>query len=157
MKDQLNGHVSRLPWLPTACSRGWYLPPLISGVCIVGPLLYADCLSGLRALSTHVGRCPGSGIMEANDRQVTSFHSPTVIPPSALDKPRIMKPYHHRRTCRHTSPRRLLTMVMLHDTRFVSSADGGMTVRLWKLSSFESLWPPWYRPQGFHSAWWWCR
>ena len=25
-----------------------------------------------------------------------SFHSPTVIPPSALDKPSIMKRYHHR-------------------------------------------------------------
>ena len=27
-----------------------------------------------------------------------SPHSPTVIPPSALDKPRIMKRYHRRRT-----------------------------------------------------------
>ena len=28
------------------------------------------------------------------------FHSPTVIPPSALDKPSIMKRYHRRRTTR---------------------------------------------------------
>ena len=48
-----------------------------------------------------------------------SVHSPTVIPPSALDKPSIMKRYHRRRTCSHTSPRRSPTMVTLHDTRFV--------------------------------------
>ena len=35
---------------------------------------------------------PGAGIMEADDRQVTTvFLSPTVIPPSVLDKPSIMK------------------------------------------------------------------
>ena len=48
-----------------------------------------------------------------------SFHSPTVIPPSALDKPSIMKRYHRRRTCSHTSPLRSPTMVTLQDTRFV--------------------------------------
>ena len=49
-----------------------------------------------------------------------SFHSPTVIPPSALDKPSsIVKRYHRRRTCSHTSPRRSPTMVTFHDTRFV--------------------------------------
>ena len=42
-----------------------------------------------------------------------SLHSPTVVPPSALDKPSIMKCYHRRRTCSHTSPRRS------HDTQFV--------------------------------------
>ena len=30
-----------------------------------------------------------------------SFHSPTVIPPLALDKPSIMKRCHRRRTCSH--------------------------------------------------------
>ena len=30
--------------------------------------------------------------------------SQSVIPPSAFDKPSIMKRYHHRRTCGHTSP-----------------------------------------------------
>ena len=58
----------------------------------------------------HGGRPPSSD---------DSFHTPTVIPPSALDKPSIMKRYHSRRTCSHTSPRRLPTMVTLHDTRFV--------------------------------------
>ena len=55
-----------------------------------------------------------------------SFHSPTVIPPSALDKPSITKRYHRRQNCSHTSPRRSPTMVTLHDG--LSSADGGMTV-----------------------------
>ena len=47
-----------------------------------------------------------------------SFHGPTVIPPSALDKPSNVKSYHRRRSCIHTSPRRSPTMVTLHDTRF---------------------------------------
>ena len=49
----------------------------------------------------HGGRRPSSD---------DSFHSPTVIPPSALDNPSIMKRYHRRRTCSHTSPRRSPTM-----------------------------------------------
>ena len=48
-----------------------------------------------------------------------SFHSPTVIPPSALDILSIMKHNHCQRTCSRTSPRRSTTMVTLHDTRFV--------------------------------------
>ena len=47
------------------------------------------------------------------------FHSPTIIPPSALDKPSIMKHYHRQQTCSHTSPRRSPTMVTLDGTRFV--------------------------------------
>ena len=60
-----------------------------------------------------------------------SFHSPTVIPPSALDKPSIMKRYHSRWTCSHTSPRRSPTMVTLHDTRFVECRwwNDGWTVK----------------------------
>ena len=58
----------------------------------------------------HGGRRPSSD---------DSFHSPTVIPPSALDKPSIMKGCHRRRTCSHTSPRRSPTMVTFHATRFV--------------------------------------
>ena len=58
----------------------------------------------------HGGRRPSSD---------DSFHSPTVIPLSALDKPSIMKRCHRRRTCSHTSPRRSPTMVTFHDTRFV--------------------------------------
>ena len=54
-------------------------------------------------------------IMEADD----SFHSPTVIPPSALDKPSIMKRYHHQRTTMWGVTARSPTMVTLHDTQFV--------------------------------------
>ena len=61
------------------------------------------------------GRIHGSRRPSSDD----SFHSPTVIPPSALGKPSIMKRYHRRRTCSHTSPRRSPTTVPLHDTRFV--------------------------------------
>ena len=49
----------------------------------------------------------------------SSFHSPTVIPPLALDTPSIMKHYHQRRAGSHTSPHHSPTMVTLHDTRFV--------------------------------------
>ena len=41
--------------------------------------------------SGHGGRQPSSD---------DSFHSPSVIPPSALDKPSIMKCYHRGRTTR---------------------------------------------------------
>ena len=58
----------------------------------------------------HGGRRPSSDDI---------FHSPTVIPPSALHKPSVMKYYHRRRTCSHTSPCRSPTMVTLHDTQFV--------------------------------------
>ena len=58
----------------------------------------------------HGGRRPSSD---------DSLHSPTVILPSALNKPSIMKRYHHRRTCSHTSPHRSPRMVTFHDTRFV--------------------------------------
>ena len=70
----------------------------------------------------HGGRRPSSD---------GSFHSPTVISSSALDKPNIMKRYHRRRTCSHTSPRRSLTMVTLHDTRFVECRwwNDGWTVK----------------------------
>ena len=48
-----------------------------------------------------------------------SFHGPTVIPPSALDKPRIMKRYKHWRTTRWGVTACSLSMVTLPDTRFV--------------------------------------
>ena len=68
-----------------------------------------------------------------------SFHSPTVIPPSALDKPSIMKRYHRRRTSSPTSHRRSPTIVMFHDTRFVECRwwnDG------WTVSSLDGRRPP---------------
>ena len=60
-----------------------------------------------------------------------SFHSPTVIPPLALDKPSIMKRYDRRRTCSHISPRRSPMMVTLHDTLFVECRwwNDGWTVK----------------------------
>ena len=58
----------------------------------------------------HGGRRPSSE---------DSFHSPTVIPPSALDKPSIMKHYHRRQTTRWGVTARSPTMVTLHGTRFV--------------------------------------
>ena len=69
----------------------------------------------------------GAGIMEAD-----SCYSPAVvIPPSALDTPSIMKRYHRRRTCSHTSHRRSPTMVTLHDTGFVECRwwNDGWTVK----------------------------
>ena len=73
------------------------------------------------------GRYHGGRRQSSDD----SFHSPTVIPPSALDKPSIMKRYHSRRKCRHTSPLRSPTMATLHDTRFVECRwrNGGWTVK----------------------------
>ena len=97
----------------------------------------ADCLpTGLRGgLSTNrparrtvyqqaceaVGRAQTWGLYHGGRRPSSddSFQSPTVIPPSTLDTPSIMKRHHRRRTCSHTSPRRSPTMVTHHDTRFV--------------------------------------
>ena len=69
------------------------------------PSLAGICRTHIRS-RYHGGRRPSSD---------DSFHSPTGIPPSALDKPSIMKRYHRRPTCSHISPRRSLTMVTLHD------------------------------------------
>ena len=70
----------------------------------------------------HGGRRPSSD---------DSFHSPTVIPPSALDRPSILKRYYSRRTCSHTSPRRSPMMVTLHDTQLVECRwwNDGWTVK----------------------------
>ena len=83
----------------------------------------------------HGGRRPSS---------YDSFHSPTVIPPSALDKPSIMKRYYRQRTTRWGVTARSPTIVTLHDTRFV---ECGMTVGLWRLSSLDGRRLSWYRPQ----------
>ena len=79
----------------------------------------------------HRGRRPSSD---------DSFRSPTVILPSALDKPRIMKRYHRRWMCSHTSPHHSPTMVTRHDTQFVEcrwSNDGWTvkTVVTWRSSA----------------------
>ena len=60
-----------------------------------------------------------------------SLNSPTVIPPSALDKPSIMKRYQRRRTTRWGVTARLPTMVTQHDTGFVECRwwNDGWTVK----------------------------
>ena len=54
-----------------------------------------SCSAPCGVRSTHANDVvpkPGACIIEADDRQSDdNFHSPTVIPPSALDKPSIMK------------------------------------------------------------------
>ena len=61
------------------------------------------------------GRYHGGRRLSSDD----SFHSPTVIPPSALDKLSTVKLYHRRRTTRRGVTTRSLTLVTLHDARFV--------------------------------------
>ena len=89
---------------------------------------------------------PGAGIMEADDRQMTAVFSPTVTPPSALDKPSIMKRYHGRRTTRWGVTARSPTMVTLHDTGFVEYRwwNDGWTVKTvvtWRSSASMLLAP----------------
>ena len=95
-----------------------------------------------------------------------SFPSPAAIPPSAFDKPSIMKRYHHRWTTRWGVTARSPTMVTLHDTRFVKCQwwNDGWTVKTvvtWRRR------PPWYRSLMLDppSSWticvhpdehWWC-
>ena len=59
--------------------------------------------STLTPVNQSWGRYHGGRRSSSND---SFFYSPTVISPSALNKPSIMKRYHRRRTCSHTSPRR---------------------------------------------------
>ena len=82
-----------------------------------------DCISTwLTGGRYHGGRRPSGD---------NSFHSPTVIPPSALDKPNIVKRYHRRRTTRWGVTARSSTMVTLHDIRFVECRwwNNGLTVK----------------------------
>ena len=86
----------------------------------------------------HGGRRPSSD---------DSFHSPTVIPPSALDKSSIMKRYHRRQTKRWGVTARSPTMVTLNDTRFVECRwwNDGWTVKTvvtWR-SSASMIPAPW--------------
>ena len=95
----------------------------------------------------HGGRRPSSD---------DTFHSPTVFPPSALDKPSTMKRYHSRRTCSHTLPRRSPTMVTLQDTRFVECRwwNDGWTVKTvvtWR-SSASMIPAPGYTKDNSRSA-----
>ena len=113
-------------WRPAAC----LLTPTLRRTGIPARLLALLPLPpspGQSQGTVNWGRYHG-GLRPSSD---DSFHSPTVIPPSALDKPSIMKRYHRRRPCSHTSPRRWPTMVTLHDTRFVECRwwNDGWTVK----------------------------
>ena len=62
-------------------------------------------------VATLPGACPAQlSVFHMERRSRNTLVISTVI---------IMKSYHRRRTCSHTSPRRSPTMVTLHDTRFV--------------------------------------
>ena len=112
--------------LPTACllasvyhtsafsSRKFLVPLSTSAQASCKLVAMFAMLANLPARLTR-GRYHGGRRPSSDD----SLHSPTGIPPSALDKPSIMKPHHHRQTCSHTSPRLSPTMVTLHDTQFV--------------------------------------
>ena len=90
---------------------------------------------------------PGAGIMEADDRQVTTVFT---VQPS----------FHHQHSTNQVSwsvtiVNERQNEVWLH-IRWqwscfmilgLSSADDGMTAELWKLSSLAGRRPPWYRPQ----------
>ena len=97
-------------------------------------------------LDSNRGRYHGGWRPSSDD----SFHSPTVNPPSAHDKPSIMKRYIRRRTTRWGVTARSPTMVTLHDSRFVKCRwwiDGWTvkTVVTWRSSA--SLIPaPGHRP-----------
>ena len=103
---------------------------------------------GLTALINNIKHIHHKGIMHTRSRyhgvwrpsSNNNIHSPTVSPPSTLDKLSIMKCYHHRQTCSHTSPYPSPTMVTLHDTRFVECRwwNDGWTVKTvvtWQLSA----------------------
>ena len=82
-------------------------------------------------IGTPVATLPGTWGRYHGGRWPSIDDSPTLISPSALDKPSIMKRYHHWWMCSHTSPHHSPTMVMLHGTRFVKCRwwDDGWTVK----------------------------
>ena len=110
-------------WVSTVSTETWEFIPMRTNKLVSKP---KHASSGRSALRHNHNSCPLEftapwGRYHGGQRPSSddSFHSPTVIPPSALNKLSIMKRYHRRRTCSHTSPRRSRTMVTLHDTRFV--------------------------------------
>ena len=58
-------------------------------------------------------------LMTIKWQQFSQSNRHSTIPPSALDKPSIMKRYHRQRTTRWDVTAHSPTMVALHDTRFV--------------------------------------
>ena len=114
--------ISPGAWQPLGCQilSHWYdstrrSPTGKAGIEPRSAALEADANEAVLYREMTRARYHGGRRLSSDD----SFHNPTVIPPSALDKPTIMMRYHRRRTCSHTLPRRSPTMVALHDTRFV--------------------------------------
>ena len=85
LKDKLYGNLGELRRTAAKSKSGLAL----NGIPYYGKPRTARC--GGSRVRYHGGRRPSSD---------DSFHSPTVIPPSALDKPSIMKRYHHGQTTR---------------------------------------------------------
>ena len=108
--------------------------------CIMWNILHRNC-GGLEAKGG-----PGAGIMEADDHQVTTVFT-------------VQRSFHNRNSTNRVSwnvtivrERAVTPHLVVHRWwwRFMilglSSADCGMTVGLWKLSSLDSRRPPWYQP-----------
>ena len=112
------------------------VPPLFSVCCGLLTHMQSSHVCNDQSLTARAG----AGIMEADDRQVTTVFT---VQPSFHHRHstnRVMKRYRRRRTCSHTSPRRSPTMVTLHDTRFVECRwwyDGWTvkTVVTWRSSA----------------------
>ena len=87
-----------------------------------------ECIWGFPFLALMSWRRYHGGQRPSSD---DSLHSPTAIPPSALDKSSIIKRYHRQRTTRWGVTARLPTMVTLHDSWFVECRwwNDGWTVK----------------------------
>ena len=91
-------HLGPVSWRPTTVTRGRYhggQPPSPGAGIMEADHRHQEPVSW-RPTTVTWGRYHGGRPPSSND----SFHSPTVIPPSALDKPSIMKSYHRRQTKR---------------------------------------------------------
>ena len=116
-----------IPHCPESKPAWWDLCPRLLWKCVVactvvsGPAVSTLIVNNLPLLLRSVIRCldPKNRGRYHGPSSDDNLHSPTVIPPSALDKTSAMKRYHRQRTCSHTLPRRSPTMVTLRGTRFV--------------------------------------
>ena len=122
-------------WVHLNTGHGWFAmfvssPPVLERT--VHPC--KKWFGGVRSIS-------GTGIMEADDRQVTTVFT---VQPSFHH---LLSTHDRRRTCSHTSPRRSPTIITLHDTGFVECRwwNDSWTVKL----TLDGRRPPLYRPLGF--------
>ena len=125
--DEIASLTCRFCFSVTARIIVWVDPSLRN----TGMLLWLT-LSSLRTTTTS-----GAGITEADDRQVTTVF--TVLPS-----------FHHRHSTNRVGERGVTPHLVVRRRwkRFMiglSSAEGGMAVGLWKLSSFDGRRPPWCR------------